>query len=75
MAVSATSLKLPAALKTELEDLARQSGQSTHAVMVRALSEHVAAAVVNEPIRTQAVVLDVSPPRTRYKPPLTLKPY
>ncbi len=44
MAVSATSLILPAALKAELDKLARQSGQSTHAVMVRALSEHVAAA-------------------------------
>lgn len=44
MAISATSLKLPAELKSELEKLARRSGQSTHAVMVRALSEHVEAA-------------------------------
>lgn len=44
MAVAATSLKLPATLKAELDKLARQSGQSTHAVMVRALSEHVEAA-------------------------------
>jgi len=39
------------------------------------VSDHVTAAVVGERNRTQAVVLDVTPPRTRYKPPLTLKPY
>jgi predicted transcriptional regulator len=44
MATAATSIKLPAALKAELEKLARRSGETTHAVMVRALSEHVAAA-------------------------------
>ena len=44
MAIAATSLKLPSTLKTELEDLARRSGESTHAIMVRALTEHVAAA-------------------------------
>jgi predicted transcriptional regulator len=44
MATSATSIKLPSALKSELEKLARRSGETTHAVMVRALSEHVAAA-------------------------------
>jgi plastocyanin len=38
-------------------------------------SEHVAAAVIGAPIKSQAVVLDVTPPRARYKPPLTLKPY
>lgn len=44
MATTATSLKLPFALKAELDELARRSGETTHAVMVRALSEHVAAA-------------------------------
>ncbi len=44
MATTATSIKLPPALKAELEKLARRSGESTHAVMVRALTEHVAAA-------------------------------
>ena len=44
MAVTATSLKLPAALKAELDKLARDSGETTHAIMVRALSEHVDAA-------------------------------
>ncbi len=44
MAIAATSLKLPSALKTELEELARRSGETTHAIMVRALTEHVAAA-------------------------------
>ena len=44
MATAATSIKLPSTLKAELEKLARRSGETTHAVMVRALSEHVAAA-------------------------------
>ena len=44
MATTATSIKLPSSLKSELEKLARRSGETTHAVMVRALSEHVAAA-------------------------------
>ncbi len=44
MATTATSIRLPSALKSELEKLARRSGETTHAVMVRALSEHVAAA-------------------------------
>ena len=44
MATSATSIKLPSALKAELEKLARRSGETTHAVIMRALSEHVAAA-------------------------------
>ena len=44
MAITATSLKLPSTLKSELEKLARRSGETTHSVMVRALTEHVAAA-------------------------------
>jgi predicted transcriptional regulator len=44
MATAATSIKLPTILKAELEKLARRSGETTHAIMVRALSEHVAAA-------------------------------
>ena len=44
MAIAATSLKLPSTLKAELEKLARRTGETTHAVMVRALAEHVAAA-------------------------------
>jgi predicted transcriptional regulator len=44
MATAATSIKLPPTLKSELERLARRSGETTHAVMVRALTEHVAAA-------------------------------
>jgi predicted transcriptional regulator len=44
MATAATSIKLPPTLKAELQKLARRSGETTHAVMVRALSEHVAAA-------------------------------
>jgi len=44
MATAATSIKLPSTLKAELEKLARRSGETTHAIMVRALAEHVAAA-------------------------------
>jgi predicted transcriptional regulator len=44
MATTATSIKLPPTLKSELDKLARRSGETTHAVMVRALAEHVAAA-------------------------------
>lgn len=44
MATAATSIKLPSILKAELEKLARRSGETTHAVMVRALAEHVATA-------------------------------
>jgi predicted transcriptional regulator len=44
MATTATSIKLPPSLKAELDKLARRSGETTHAIMVRALSEHVAAA-------------------------------
>jgi len=44
MATTATSIKLPSALKAELEELAQRSGETTHAIMLRALAEHVAAA-------------------------------
>lgn len=44
MNTTATSIKLPPTLKAELERIARRSGETTHAVMVRALAEHVAAA-------------------------------
>jgi len=44
VATTATSLKLPSTLKAELDDLAQRSGETTHAVMVRAPTEHVAAA-------------------------------
>ena len=36
----ATSLKLPSELKKRLARLAEQSGESTHALMVRALAKH-----------------------------------
>ena len=44
MAATATSLKLPPALKAALDKLAIRSGATTHAVMVLTLTEHVAAA-------------------------------
>ncbi len=37
--------------------------------------EHVAQISVAEAARSQAVVIDIAPPRARYKPPLTLKRY
>ena len=39
-----TILELPTALKAALDKLARDSGESTHVIMMRALSEYVAAA-------------------------------
>ena len=41
MSTSATSLKLPADLKQRIDELARVSGQSTHAFMLQALQTHV----------------------------------
>ncbi len=39
-----TILELPTAIKAELDKQARDSGESTHVIMVRVLSEYVAAA-------------------------------
>ena len=41
MTVAATSLKLPKTLKTRIARLARQAGESPHALMVRMLQERV----------------------------------
>jgi predicted transcriptional regulator len=41
MPVAATSLKVPVRLKSRIERLARASGESSHAVMLRALETHV----------------------------------
>jgi predicted transcriptional regulator len=60
MATAATSIKLPTILKAELEKLARRSGETTHAVMVRALSEHVAAAKRYRSFLDDAVLADVA---------------
>ena len=43
MTVTATSLKLPRRLKTRVERVARRSGESTHAFMLRALENQVEA--------------------------------
>ncbi|HVL35865.1 MAG TPA: hypothetical protein VM489_09370 [Burkholderiales bacterium] len=43
MTVIATSLKLPKRLKSRMERLARRTGESTHAFMVRALESQVEA--------------------------------
>lgn len=44
MSISATSLKLPAALKNRIDRLARRAGESPHAYMLRLLEERVDAA-------------------------------
>jgi plastocyanin len=38
-------------------------------------ADYVAPLSASDQYQAQAVVLDVTPPRVRYKPPLTLKPY
>ena len=60
MATTATSIKLPPTLKAELEKLARRSGETTHAVMVRALAQHVAAAKRYRSFLDDAVRADVA---------------
>jgi predicted DNA-binding protein len=44
MSITATSLKLPTALKTRIERLAKRAGESSHAYMLRLLEERVEAA-------------------------------
>ena len=44
MPVTATSLKIPQQLKTRIDQLSRRSGESAHALMLRALEGHVEAA-------------------------------
>ena len=41
MPVRATSLKLPSKLKDRIDRLAKQGGETPHALMVRALESHV----------------------------------
>jgi predicted transcriptional regulator len=41
MAITATSLKLPAELKNRLAEIAQRSGQTAHAYMISALQERV----------------------------------
>jgi predicted transcriptional regulator len=43
MAVTATSLKVPPALKARIEKLSRRAGESAHAFMLRALEGRVEA--------------------------------
>lgn len=44
MTLAATSIKIPRRLKSKIERLAKQSGQSSHAFMLRALEGQVEAA-------------------------------
>ena len=41
MPIRATSLKLPSKLKDRIDHLAKQGGETPHALMVRALEAHV----------------------------------
>jgi len=43
VSVAATSLKLPRRLKARIERLSRRSGESAHALMLRALEGHIEA--------------------------------
>jgi len=43
MPIAATSLKLPRSLKARIERISRRSGESAHALMLRALEGHVEA--------------------------------
>jgi predicted transcriptional regulator len=43
MTTSATSLKIPRSLKARIDQLAKRSGESAHAFMLRALEGHVEA--------------------------------
>lgn len=43
MPIAATSLKLPRRLKARIDRLARRSGESAHALMLRALEGHIEA--------------------------------
>jgi predicted transcriptional regulator len=53
MAITATSLKLPEALKTRIARLARRSGETPHALMVKMIADQVDAAE-----RHQALLAD-----------------
>ncbi|MGA8052968.1 MAG: hypothetical protein WCA12_03760 [Burkholderiales bacterium] len=60
MTTAATSFKLPRGLKSRIEKLARRSGESPHAVMVRALAEHVDAAELRQGFLDDAARTDVA---------------
>ncbi|HEX7328813.1 MAG TPA: hypothetical protein VF428_09775 [Casimicrobiaceae bacterium] len=53
MAVTATSLKLPEALKTRIARLARRTGETPHALMVKMIADQLDAAE-----RHQALLAD-----------------
>ncbi|MBI3373832.1 MAG: hypothetical protein HY017_19070 [Betaproteobacteria bacterium] len=62
MTVAATSIKLPSRLKSKIERLAKRSGETPHAFMLRALQGQVAAAeryqdFVREGIRADEAML------------------
>lgn len=55
---TATSLKLPEALKRRIEKLAARSGESPHALMVRALGEQVEAEELRQAFLEDAAKAD-----------------
>ena len=54
MSLAATSLKLPKALKSRISRLAKRSGESPHAFMLRLLEEQVQATERFEQFLTEA---------------------
>lgn len=58
MQIAATSLKIPTALKRRIARLAARSGESPHALMVRALAEHVEAAELHAAFVADAAVAE-----------------
>lgn len=64
MSIVATSLKLPSALKTRIEKLARKSGKTTHAFVLWALEEHVARSELADQFLEDAIAADERMQRT-----------
>ncbi|MPZ44112.1 MAG: ribbon-helix-helix protein, CopG family [Betaproteobacteria bacterium] len=64
MSTVATSLKLPPDLKKRIDELARVSGQSTHAFMLQALQLHVEEAEKHRRFVADALAADEEMERT-----------
>lgn len=58
MTASPASLRLPRSLKSRIEQLARLSGESAHALMLRALADHLDAAERRRAFLADAVRAD-----------------
>ena len=58
MPIRATSLKLPSKLKDRIDRLARQGGETPHALMVRALESQIEAMELHETFVKDAIAAD-----------------